>query len=313
MTDNILPSHRVVIIGAGNVGSSIAYSILNQEITKEIIIIDIAEEMAKAQVLDMQDSSNFTNGTKVTFGDYNKLEDGDVVVITCGVAQKEGQTRLELLTINAKIIRDVVGKIKKSGKTVFIIMVTNPVDILTYIAATESGMPEGMVFGSGTYLDTARLRNSLSKKLDLNGSNIHTYIIGEHGDTSLPVISSGSIGGMPLTSFVEVNQAYYSQIAQEVRDIAYEIIKGKGSTYYGIGSAIAKIVKTIVRNEKKILPLSVMLRGEYGYSDVCIGVPAKLSSKGAEIIGELVLNDYETKLFKNSVETLKEKTKLIKQ
>jgi L-lactate dehydrogenase len=311
MAKKINPSHRVAIIGAGNVGASIAYSILNQEITKEILIMDIAEDLAKAQVLDMQDASNFTHGVKVTFANYDDLEDGDVVVITCGAAQKEGQTRVELLGINTKIIRDVISKIKKTKKTVYIIMVTNPVDVLTYIAATESGLPEGMVFGSGTYLDTARLRNTLSKKLDLNGSNIHAYIIGEHGDTSLPVLSSCNIGGMPLEKFITIDKEFYKNVAQEVRDTAYEIIKGKKSTYYGIGSAIAKIVKAIIRNEKKIIPLSVILNGEYGYKDVCIGVPAKISSKGVEVIGEIGLNKEESNMFKTSVDFVKENIKTV--
>lgn len=311
MSKKILPSQRVVVIGAGNVGSSIAYSILNQEIAKEIVIIDIAEGLAKAQVLDMQDASNFTYGVKVTYAGYDCLEDGDVVVVTCGAAQKEGQTRVDLLNINAKIIRDVVGKIKATGKQVYIVMVTNPVDVLTYIAVTESGLPKGMVFGSGTFLDTARLRNILSKKLDLNGSNIHAHIIGEHGDTSLPVLSSTNIGGIALDSFLKIDADFYKQIAQEVRDSAYEIIKGKNATYYGIGSAIAKIVKSIIRDEKRIIPLSVMLEGQYGYDGVCIGVPAKLSSSGAEIIGEICLNEDETKMFKASVDYVKENIKNI--
>ena len=289
----ITPSQRVVIVGAGNVGSSAAYSILTQEIANEIILIDINEQLVKSQVLDMQDSADFTQGVKVKGGSYEDLRDGDIIVITCGAAQKEGQTRLDLLNINAKIIRDVISKIKATGKQVYIVMVTNPVDILTYIAIKESALPQGLVFGSGTFLDTARLRVTIADELNVSTANVHAYILGEHGDSSFPALNSGSIAGIKLEKFYEINDELYDRMTEKVRDKAYEIINGKGATYYGIGSAVARIVKSIINDEKRISPVSIMLNGEYGLSDISIGVPATISSEGAKIIGEITLNDKE--------------------
>ncbi|MEO6729456.1 MAG: L-lactate dehydrogenase [Candidatus Dojkabacteria bacterium] len=299
------PSGRVVVIGAGNVGASIAYSILNQEIAYEILMLDIAEEMAKAQVLDMVDASNFTHGVSIKYAEYKDINDGDIVVITCGAAQKEGQTRTELLGINAKIIRDVISKIKATKKDVYICMVTNPVDVLAYIAVKESGLPASQVFGSGTILDTSRVKGAIAKEANVNANNVHAYIMGEHGDTSFPVLSSGNIANMPLESFVKLNTQYYTDIAEKVRNTAYEIIKGKKATYYGIGNAVASICKSIIRNENKIYPLSVMLNGEYGVRDVSIGVPVMLNSNGFKIVGEVPLNEMERKAFEHSVETVK--------
>lgn len=299
------PSNRVVIVGAGNVGSSIAYSILNQELAKEIIMIDIATELVNAQVLDMQDAADFTHGIKVSVGDYSDIQQGDVIIITCGAAQKEGQTRLDLLNINVKIIKDVIQKIKSTGKQVYIVMVTNPVDILTHVAVKEAGLPKGMVFGSGTFLDSARLRVAIGDQLNVSPSSVHAYILGEHGDTSFPVLSSSTVGGMPLRNFISINDEYYNQIAEIVRDKAYDIIKGKQATYYGIGSAVARIVKSILNDENRIVPLSIELEGEYGYSNISIGVPAVLGANGAKSIGEIELDSNESLMFHNSVEIIK--------
>lgn len=307
------PSGRVVVIGAGMVGSSVAYAVLNQQIAREIMLIDIMEDVAKAHVLDLQDASNFTAGTKVKFGNYSDLIDGDIVVITGGAAQKEGQTRLDLLNINAGIIRSMLGEIKKTGKQVYILMVTNPVDVLTYIAATESGLPEGMVFGSGTYLDTGRLRVGLSKKINVNPRNIHAYIVGEHGDSSLPVLSSTVVAGIELGQLMPVSEQVYSELMTQVRETAYEIIKGKKATYFGIGDAVTNICRFIIRDEHKIVPVSVVLKGQYGYSDVAVSVPAKVSAKGVELIGEIKFSDHEKALFDKSVAVLQENINAIKQ
>jgi L-lactate dehydrogenase len=305
----LLPSGRVVIVGAGNVGSSIAYSILNQEIAKSILIIDIAEDLAKAQVLDLQDAAKFTHGVNVKYASYSDLEDGDIVVITCGAAQKEGQTRLDLLQINAKIIRSVISEIKNSGKDVYICMVTNPVDVLTFIAKKESGLEESQVFGSGTYLDSARLRVAIAKELNVNPTNVHANILGEHGDSSFPVLSSANIASIPLGELVTLNDEYYNTLAKKVRDTAYEIIKGKNATYYGIGSGVAKIVKAIMRDEDLILPLSVEPKGQYGLKDLAIGLPVRLGAEGYRFIGEVSLSDKEKEMLNASANVLKENIK----
>lgn len=305
------PTGRVVVIGAGMVGSSIAYAILNQEIAKEIVITDIAEDLAKGHVLDMQDAAQFTNGTKIQYGSYSSLQDGDVVVITCGAAQKEGQTRQDLIKINAGIIRDVIKSIRETNKQVFIVMVTNPVDIMTYIAVTESGLPGNMVFGSGTYLDTGRLRLAIGNKVKANAHSIHAYILGEHGDTSFALLSNSSVAGIDLNKLINVDENLYEELMQAVRGKAYEIIKGKKATYFGIGNAVAVIVRSIIRDEEIVIPVSVMLNNNYGQSDLCVGVPAKVSSSGAEIIGEVSFNQIEQDHFTKSAIYLKEQLQLI--
>ncbi len=308
----IIPTGRVVLVGAGMVGSSVAYSILNQQIAKELVIIDIAEELAKAHVLDMQDAAQFTAGTDIQNGNYNSLEDGDVVVITCGAAQKDGQTRQDLLKINAGIIRSVIKSIRESQKQVFIVMVTNPVDIMTYIAVTESGLPENMVFGSGTFLDTGRLRLAIAEKVDVNTNSIHAYILGEHGDTSFPLLSNATVSGIDLAELLKVDDSLYEDLLTKVIAKAYQIIQGKKASYFGIGNATAVIVKAILRNEKRVLPMSVMLKGEYGFQDVCIGIPVKLSASGYEIIAEVKFNEKERELFEKSVKYIKQHITLIK-
>lgn len=305
-SSHISPSGRVLVVGSGNVGTSIAYSLLNQEISKHIMLYDIAEEVAKAHVYDLQDASNFTRGVKVSFNSYSDLKDGDLVVITCGTAQKEGQSRLDLLQINAGIIRNVIKSIKETGKIVYIMMVTNPVDVLTQIAVNESGLPQGMVFGSGTYLDSGRLRSAIADQVGVNPLNIHAYILGEHGDSSFPVLSSANVGGIDLEQFEEINESYYNKIADTVRQKAYEIIKGKKATYFGIGSAVAKLVKCIIRDENRIFALSVPLTGQYNISGISMGLPVKLSSKGFEFIGEIRLNEKEKEMMIKSAEILKE-------
>lgn len=302
----IRPSGNIIIIGAGNVGSSVAFNLVSEEIANQITIIDIAKEMAQAQAADLLDASNFSSGTVVQEGGYECVQDGDIVVITCGAAQKEGQTRLDLIHINAKIIRSVLKSLRETGKNVYIIMVTNPVDVLTRIAINESGLPENQVFGSGTYLDTGRLRISLSKKFELSSRSVHAYIMGEHGDSSFPALSKANIGGIPLDNFLPVDNQTYSQIAQEVRDQAYKIISAKGATYFGIGAAIGELCRIIIRNERHIVALSVMAHGYYGQSDVCFGMPVALGSKGIEFVGEIKLNELEKEMLAKSARILKE-------
>lgn len=303
--EKVSPSGRVVVVGAGMVGSTAAYTMVAQETAKSVLLIDIAEDLAKANVLDMHDAANFTNGVEVLYATYSDLIDGDIIVVTAGAAQKDGQTRLDLLTINAKIIRDIVSKIKETKKKVFILMITNPVDVLTYIAATESDLPNGMVFGSGTFLDTARLRGLIHEDLNVNPINVHAYILGEHGDSSFPALSSANIGGVKLSEIITLDEAYRESVKSRVRDMAYKIIEGKKATYFGIGSAVSRICRAIIRDEHRIMPLSVVLNGEYGLNGVAIGVPAKLSSAGVEIYKEVPLDTQEKEYLEDSARVIK--------
>lgn len=310
--ENLLsPSGRVVVVGAGNVGASAAYAVLTQDIANEIMIIDIAEDLARAQVLDLQDAASFTKGVAVKYGQYSDLEDGDIVVVTAGAAQKEGQTRLELLEINVKITKSIISAINATGKRVYLCMVTNPVDVLTYVVSREAKLPSQLIFGSGTYLDSARLRRAISDQIKINTRNIHAYILGEHGDSSFPGLSIANVAGVPLKEFMtpDLETGKEIDLAQVVRDKAYVIIKGKKATYYGIGVAIAEICRIIIRNEERIIPLSVPLTGQYGVEGVSISVPAKLSSNGVQVMPELQLSQTEKEQFNHSVKTLKDNIK----
>lgn len=300
------PSGRVVIIGAGNVGASIAYAVLNQKTSKEILIIDIMEEFAKAQVADLMDAAVLTGGIIVRYASYSDLTDGDIIVVTCGAAQKEGQSRNELLAINAGIIRSVLNEIKKSGKQVYILMVTNPVDTLTYLAVKESGQPAERVFGSGTHLDSARLRKKLAWDYQVQPDQVSAYTLGEHGDSSFPALSLATVDGMALSAKTTVDAPYYEYIANEVRSEAYEIIAGKKATYYGIGNAIEDLVQAILLDENKIFPVTTLFSGEFGINDVCLGLPRLINAKGYSAVSEPALSEYEKELLAKSALAVKE-------
>jgi len=305
MNKIIIPSNRVVIIGAGNVGASIAYSILNQKISAQILFIDIIKEFASTQAADMEDSSAFVEGIEIKNVNYSEIRDGDIIIITSGTAQKEGQTRLDLTEVNKAIIKSVIKNIKQQNKLNYILIVANPVDLLTYFAIKEIDLPEGLVFGSGTYLDSGRLRLELAKEFNINPKDIIAYILGEHGDSSFPALNSVSIGGTYLSNIKNIDEKYYNEISDKIRKRAYEIIQGKKATYYGIGTAIASICKSIIFNENRIFPVSTLVNNHYGIKDVAIGLPALVNNQGAKITFELKLNDIERNMLRKSVELLK--------
>lgn len=311
MNNTIRPSNRVVVLGAGMVGSTIAYSILNQQLAKEILMIDINNELAQAQVWDLEDAAHFSTRTGVKVADYSDILDGDIVIITSGASQQAGETRSDLLNVNSGIIRNVARSIHETGKIVYILMVTNPVDVMTYVAIMESGLPEGLVFGSGTYLDTARLRQTISEDIKVSSDNIHAYVLGEHGDSSFPVLSSANVQGIPLGNFIELDETYYKKVGDKVRKKAYDIIKGKKSTYFGIASTASKICRAILRDENRLAPLSVQLKGAYGQKDVIMGVPAKITTDGVRIVGELAMNEFERTLFEQSAEVVRKNIALV--
>lgn len=301
------PSGKVVVIGAGNVGTSIAYALLNQSVTNRIQILDIAQDLESAQVLDLKHAASFTNFCSVSEGDYSKLEDGDIVVITAGAAQKDDQTRLDLLNINIKILQSILDEIKNTQKQVYVILVTNPVDVLTHFATQElDHLPKGLVFGSGTHLDSGRLRTVIGEEIGTNPRNVHSYILGEHGDSSFPFLSRSTVGGVLLNEVIELNHEKREELMQKVRQAAYEVIKGKGATYLGIGAAIADICRSILRGEGRIFPLSVELENYLGFTDVSISIPVRLDQDGYHIDREVRFDEPEMQLFSNSVNILKE-------
>ncbi|MFP3122715.1 L-lactate dehydrogenase [Ectobacillus funiculus] len=303
--------NRVVLIGTGAVGCSYAYSMINQGITEELVLIDVNEAKSEGEVMDLNHGIPFApKPTKVWNGTYQDCQQADLVVITAGLAQKPGETRLDLVVKNTNIFKQIVRNVMESGFNGIFLVATNPVDILTYVTWQESGLPKERVIGSGTTLDSARLRFMLGDYFNVDPRSVHALIIGEHGDTELPVWSHSTIGIEPLDDFLkrkgEFTKEHMENIFVNVRDAAYHIIERKGATYYGIGMSLVRITKAILSNENSVLPVSVFLNGEYGHSDVYIGAPAIINREGVREVIEVQLNEIEKEQFTHSVKVLKE-------
>lgn len=279
---------KVTIIGAGQVGAHVASAAISRNLPIEILLVDANEKMEDGQVLDLLDGVPFSPRTRVRGANYHDtpVHDSDVFVITAGAAQKPGETRIDLLGRNIKIlenIRESLGQIKSSA---VVIMISNPVDILTQHAEKIFGLPRGQVFGSGTILDTSRLRWRLARILDRNVANVHGSVLGEHGDTSFIPWSTVS----QAHTFSSEQRA---KLEKEVRQGAYEIIEGKGATYFGIGAATAELIDAVISDSQRVYPVSVPLRGEYGIQEISVGVTCQISEKGASKIVELELETDE--------------------
>ncbi|RLL44918.1 L-lactate dehydrogenase [Oceanobacillus piezotolerans] len=301
---------RVALIGTGFVGSSYAFALMNQGVANELIMIDINEEKAKGDVLDLNHGKAFApSPTNIHFGTYADCKNVDLVVICAGANQKPGETRLDLVEKNLQIFKSIVTEVMDSGFNGIFLVATNPVDILTYATWKFSGLPKERVIGSGTILDTARFRYSLGEYFQIAPTNVHAYIIGEHGDSELPVYSSASLGATPIKNIINRSDEYKLEdldvIFTNVRDAAYKIIESKGATYYGIAMGLVRITKAILTNENSILTISAHLSGKYGEDDVYIGVPAVINRNGIREIVELELDEREKELFQNSVDVLK--------
>ncbi|UOY94210.1 L-lactate dehydrogenase [Ectobacillus sp. JY-23] len=303
--------NRVVLIGTGAVGCSYAYSLVNQGVVEELVLIDVNEAKAEGEAMDLNHGIPFAPApTKVWSGTYADCDRADLVVITAGLAQKPGETRLDLVVKNTNIFKQIIKNVMDNGFKGIFLVATNPVDILSYVTWKESGLPKEQVIGSGTTLDSARLRFMLGDYFKVDPRNVHAVIVGEHGDTELPVWSHATIGVEHLDEFMErrgdVNKDCLQKIFEDVRDAAYHIIERKGATYYGIGMSLVRITKAILNNENSVLPVSVYLDGEYGHHDVYVGVPAIINRKGVREIVEINLNEKEKEQFAHSVNVLKE-------
>jgi L-lactate dehydrogenase len=302
-----LRKQKVFIVGGGGmVGATAAQVIAIKEIASEVVLIDVAEDLVHGQATDISHATAYTNGVRVRVGDYSEIKEDDILVITCGLAQKPGQPRLELLDANARIIEDVVGKIMAQGQPVYILMVANPVDVLTYVALRASGLPKARVFGTGTTLDTARLQVTLGNHLHVSQQQVQAYILGEHGDSSFPALSSAAIGGIPLAKFPGFDSSMVESIGEDIRAAAYKIIAAKQSTYYGIGHVIAKVVEALMRDTGSILPVCSLASGEYGLNDVVIGLPSLVGSAGVRILDDYPLNENEHRQLRKSADIIKQ-------
>lgn len=305
-----MSKQTVFIVGAGGrVGSTAAHSLAIKEVVHDIVLIDIDEKLAHGHALDINHAAAYTNGVHVRTGNYSQIKADDIVIITAGISQEPGQTRLELLDTNVKIIRDIVKKVVASGKPVYILMVSNPVDILTAVALKESGLPKERVFGSGTTLDTARLRVTLAHQLHVSQQEIEAYVLGEHGNSSFPALSHASIGGVPLAKFPGFKAEMVTHIAEDIRGSAYKIIEAKKSTYHGIGHVVAKIVEAMLRDRATVLPVCSLAKGEYGLKEVVIGLPSLVSRHGVRILDHYPLDKNETRLLHASAKVLTDAAK----
>lgn len=308
---------KIAIIGAGNVGSTFAFSLMISGLAREIVLVDTNEKLAKGECMDLNHGISFAHPTKIYAAGFEGCEDADIVVITAGAKQKPGQSRIDLVQNNVEIFKVIIPSILKYAGNAILLVVTNPVDILTYVTLKISGLPVNRVIGSGTVLDTARLKYMISEYCKVDPSNIHAYIIGEHGDTELPVWSNATIGGMKIETYCSDYAGHgnakkeLSEIFEKVKNAAYQIIEAKGATNYSIALAALKITRAILRNENSILPVSTLITDYYGISNVCISIPSIVNINGIEQYLRLELSDHEQRLFKHSAKTLVEIIKTI--
>lgn len=306
----MLNNKKVAIIGTGFVGSSTAFALMQKGIYNELVLIDTNKDRAEGEAMDISHGLAYSNAMKIYAGDYKDLADASVIIITAGAAQKPGETRLDLIKKNSAIMTSVVKSIIEYNKEAILLIVANPVDVLTHVAYKVSGFPKSRVIGSGTVLDTARLKYLLSQRLAVDTSNVHAVVIGEHGDSEFPAWSFANISGMPLEDFCEL-RGYYNheeakkEIYEDVRDSAYEIIKRKGATYYGIALSITRICECIAKNKHTMLPVSTELEGEYGLEGLALSVPSIVSEDGVEKVLELPLSAMEKRQLKTSGNILK--------
>ncbi len=299
-------SFKVAIIGLGRVGVTTAFTLLIKGLATELVLFSRELSKAEGEKSDLEHGAPFYPHCTITATDkYEDLVGTDLVIFTAGSAQKPGQTRLDLTRGNCEILKLTIPKIVKHAPRCLILMVANPLDIMTLVATRLANLPPGRVFGSGTLLDTARLRLHLSKSIKVNPTSIHAYILGEHGDSSFSPVSMATIGGKPLLSFGEMSHENFKWAVEETRKDAYKIITNKGATYYGIASAISHIVESIAKDSKKIMPLSSVLTGQYGLENIALSMPSILGRNGIEKIIDLPLSLEEQAALNASASTLK--------
>ncbi len=305
-------NQKCAIIGCGNVGATTAYTLMQSGLLSELVLIDIDKKKAEGEALDLLHSMPFFSPVNIFAGDYEDLTDCGIIIITAGANQKKDETRLELTEKNVKIFKSIVSSICIYNREATILVVTNPVDVLTYETMKQSGIPENRIIGSGTVLDTARLKYLLGRHFSVDPRNVHAFIIGEHGDSELAVWSSANISGIDLDSYCErchhriCDRAKLDEIYRNVKNSAYKIIDAKGATYYAIADAVRRVVKAIIRDEKTILTLSVIPDGEYGLRDLSIGLPCLVGKNGVEKILEIPLSSEESEKLHASAEAVRD-------
>jgi len=300
---------KVVVIGAGAVGTTYIYALLNSGLATEIALIDIDRSRVEGEVMDLSHGLPFIPPIKIHAGSYSDCADANLVVITAGGKQAPGQSRIELVKKNTQIVKSICYELKNQNCKAILVMVTNPVDLLTQLTIQELKWSRKRIIGSGTVLDSARFKYMLSQHCNVDARNVHAYILGEHGDSEVPAWSMTHIAGVPIRDYCQKcnicdYKICHKNIADNVRESAYHIIDYKGSTYYGIGLSLVRISEAILRNENSILTVSTLLKGEYGLNDVCLSIPCIIGENGVQKIIEAPLDQNETAGLKESAQTL---------
>ena len=305
---------KAAVIGCGFVGSATAFTLMRSRLFSELVLLDVNMEKADGEAKDIAHGIPFAGQMKIYAGTYDDAADAAIIIITAGANQKPGETRLDLVQKNTAIYQSIIPEIVKRDFGGILLIVSNPVDILTYVALKLSGLPENRVLGSGTVLDTARLKYALGEHLGVDSRSVHSFIIGEHGDSEIAAWSSTNVSGIPLNDFCEMrghfnHDAAMDAIAEKVKNSAYEIISKKQATYYGIAMSVKRICECIVRNERSILPVSAMMHGEYGIEDITLSMPAIVGIGGVETHVPIALSEEEAEKLVESAKKLKEVAK----
>jgi L-lactate dehydrogenase len=301
---------RVAVVGLGNVGASFAFALLLSGLAAEIVLIDANHAKAEGEAMDLNHAVPFAKPTRIWAGTYEDCAGAAVTVIAAGANQKPGETRLDLVHKNARIFQSIVPEVVKHNPNGILLIATNPVDVLTYVSVKNSGLPAERVIGSGTILDTARFRYLLSQHFDVDARSVHGFIIGEHGDTEVPVWSMANIAGMRLADYCQAHsmrceQSDLDELFRQTRDAAYEIIQRKNATYYAVAAGLMRIVEAILRDQSTVLSVSSLMHGQYGLHDVCLSLPTVVSHRGIERVLQLVLSEDEREQLEKSASVLK--------
>ena len=306
----MINKQKCAVIGCGFVGSTIAYTLMDHGLFSEMVLIDANHQKAIGEAMDLNHGLPFIGPMKIYAGTYDDISDAYIIIIAAGTNQKSGETRIELVHRNVEIFKTIIPEIARVNKECIILVVSNPVDVLTYVALKLSGFDSHRVIGSGTVLDTGRLKYLVGEHIGVDSRNVHSFIIGEHGDSELAVWSSANVSGVDLDDYCRItgkqcNAQILEEMYEQVRDSAYKIIESKGATYYAIGQATLRIVRSIVKDQKSVLPVSCLVDGHYGLSGMCRGLPAVVGSEGISDLLEIPLNADEERRLRASAHVLK--------
>ena len=307
----MLNPRKAAVVGCGFVGASIAFTLMQRGLFSKLVLIDANCAKAEGEAMDLSHGLPYTAPMDIYAGDYDDAADCGLIIVTAGANQKPGETRLDLIGKNVAILKSIIPEIRRRNFEGILLIVSNPVDVLTYAAWHMSGLPANRVFGSGTVLDTARLKQLLGEHLRVDSRNVHAVIIGEHGDSELAVWSGANVSGIDLNDFCELrghydHRASMQRIYENVRDSAYQIIERKGATYYGIAMAVGRIAESIVLDQESVLPVSVVLEGQYGLDGLCLSIPSVVGKNGLESVLEIPLSPEENEALHASARQLKE-------